>query len=489
MKKVISISILSLISFFSIQCSADRFDIIPNDQDTPDNIFTTETNYRIVLDGAYDAFKSPTYYNGDTGSSIILGDVLADNLILNPQGRQTNRSAYEWSYTPQSATVTGLYSSAYRVISRVNNVLDNLNRVPYTDYMKNIEAEAKAIRAFAHFDLVRAYAKIPTQSSDAMSSMGIAYVTTFNPEIKPSRDASVSITYDKIIADLEDALVKISPDTKFIGRFTKASILGFLSRVYLYKGDYAKVIEYGEQSIALSSSVGLRSSFVNVWRDASDDGELFTILNSNIAADNVTVGVAYNQMVRGIRSEYNVNYDLFTKYKDTVDIRKEAYVVTANFATTPYNHVIKYAYRASISVTQVVDIKLLRSAEVYLNVAEAYMKSPAPNPALALEKLNKLRAQRYDKYVPGTETGTDLLNAIYLERRLELAFENDRFWTIKRLGQAVVRSDFGSSVNGGGTDAPSGALKTLPAGHYRFVLPIPQEAINLNSNLKQNPGY
>lgn len=488
MKKIFKISTITLLSFLAIQCSDERFDVLPNDQDSPENLFTSESNFRVAVDGVYDAFKNPTYYNGDTGSSIILGDVLADNLILNTQGRQTNKEAYEWSYTPQTSAVTALYSSAYKVISRANNVLDNLNKVPYTAFMKNIEAEAKAIRAIAHFDLVRAYAKIPTQSSDAPASLGIAYVTTFDPNIKPSRDASVMETYDKIIADLQDALTKINSTNGSVGRLNKTSVLGFLSRVYLYKGDYSKAIEYGEQCIAANPSVGSKGNFVNIWRDATNDGELFTILNANLDYDNVTVGVAYNQNSSGIRSEYNVNYDLFTKYTDS-DIRKEAYVLTANFGTTPYNHVIKYRSRAGSSAAQVVDVKFLRSAEVYLNVAEAYMKSSTPNPVRALELLNILRAQRYTPYTPGTETGVALLNAIYHERRLELAFENDRFWTIKRLGQAVVRSDFGSAVDGTGSDAPTGALKTLPANNYRFVLPIPQDAMNLNPNLKQNSGY
>lgn len=488
MKKIVNISLLSLVSLFSLQCSDDRFDVLPNNQDSPETIFTTEANYRLVLDGAYDAFKSPTYYNGDTGSSIILGDVLADNLILNTQGRQTNKAAYEWSYTPQSGAVTSLYSSAYYVISRANIVLDNLNKVPYTNYMKNVEAEAKAIRAIAHFDLARAYAKIPTQSADASSSLGVAYVTTFDPNIKLSRDASVTVTYDKIIADLQEALSKINTDNGTIGRLNKTSVLGFLSRVYLYKGDYDKAIQYGEQCISASPSVGANANFVNIWRDASDDGELFSILNANVSNDNVNVGVAYNQNSSGIRSEYNVNYDLFTKYGSS-DVRTSAYVLTANFGSTPYNNVIKYRSRTGSTVGQVVDVKFLRSAEVYLNVAEAYMKSATPNPVRAIQLLNILRAQRYSSYIPGAETGTNLLNAIYNERRLELAFENDRFWTIKRLGQSVVRSDFGSAANGGGGDAPTGALKTLPANSFRFVLPIPQDAINLNPNLVQNPGY
>ncbi|SIQ96121.1 SusD family protein [Chryseobacterium sp. RU37D] len=278
--------------------------------------------------------------------------------------------------------------------------------------------------------------------------------------------------------------------------------------MHIHKGDYAKAAQYGEECLMtpppvpnIPLTVGLRSNFVNIWRDATDDGELFTILNANLDSDNVTVGVAYNQTSPGvgIRSEYNVNYDLFLKYGSAdpnaanYDVRNTAYLLTSNFGSTPYNHVIKHRSRASSTAAQVVDVKFLRTAEVYLNVAEAYMKSTAPNPAKALQYLNTLRAQRYgtatSPYVPGTETGTALLDAIYHERRLELAFENDRFWTIKRLGQSVVRSDYGSAANGGGGDAPTGALKTLPAGNFRFVLPIPQDAINLNPNLVQNPGY
>ena len=187
---------------------------------------------------------------------------------------------------------------------------------------------------------------------------------------KPSRDATVSITYDKIIADLQDALSKINPDNGGVGRLNKTSVLGYLSKVYLYKGDYAKSIEYGELAIAAASSVGAIENFVNTWRDASDDGELFTILNANTAQDNVSIGVAYNQNSGGIRSESNVSYDLFTSYTPApatpvmTDIRKTAYVLTANFGSTPYNNVIKYRTRSGSTVAGVVDIKKIGRAHV-----------------------------------------------------------------------------------------------------------------------------
>lgn len=471
-----------------ISCSEESFNVLPNHQDTPSSIFVSEANYRGVVDGAYDAFKSPTYYNGDTGNSIILGDILADNLILSPQGRGTNRAAYEWSYSPLDGAVTSLYSSAYFVISRANLVLDNIGKVPYTPYMKNIEAEAKAIRAIAHFDLARAYCKIPTQSADALNSLGISYVKIFDPKILPSRDETVKITYENIISDLKEALVNINTNNGGVSRLNRASVLAYLSKVYLYYGDYDNSVLYGEQAIELTPSVGSISNFTNIWRDATDDGEMFTILNENLATDNVTVGVAYNQNSSGIRSESYVNYDLFLKYQDN-DVRKNAYLLTANYSGVPYNHVIKHRTRTRSTTAQVVDVKILRSADLYLTVAESHLKSSTPNQSRALQLLNILRNQRYSNYVNGTESGSELLDAILNERRLELAFENDRFWTLKRLGLPVNRSNFGSSVNGGGTDAPTGLLKTLPSSSHRFVLPIPQDAINLNPNIKQNPGY
>ena len=490
-KNIFFKSLVLSVSLFLVNCTNEDFEVLPNHLDTPATVYSSESNFRLAVDGAYDSFKA--VYSGDTGNSVILADILADNLIINPQGRGTNRSAYEWSYTQQDGSVTTLYSNAYFVISRANVVLDNIGNVPYTSYMKNIEAEAKAIRAIAHFDLVRAYSKIPTQSADANGTLGIAYVTTYDPLIKTTRDATVSTTYSKIIADLEDALTKINTTNGDIGRLNKTSVLGYLSKVNLYKGDYDKAVSYGELCLAsTTATVGSSTNFVNVWRDASDDGELFSLRNSSISAlDNITVGVAYNQNSSGVRSESNVNYDLFLKYSvpGVTDLRKTAYIITAPYSSTLYNHVNKYRVRTGSSLAGVVDVKMLRMADVYLTLAEAHMKSTSPNATRSLQLLNSLRTQRYTPFIAGTEAGSALLTAIYNERRLEMAFENDRFWTLKRLGLPVSRSSYGSSVSGGGVDAPSGATLILPASSHRFVLPIPQDAINLNPAIQQNPGY
>ena len=148
-----------------------------------------------------------------------------------------------------------------------------------------------------------------------------------------------------------------------------------------------------------------------------------------------------------------------------------------------YNNIYKYFGRAAGNAN-VVDVKALRTAEVLLSRAEAYARLNKNTEALA--DLNTLRKQRYSDYVAGTETGADLLTAILLQRRLELAFEGSRFFDLKRLGLGVTRSSFGDKSDGTGIN---NVTKALPAGDIHFQLPFPQSEINANPNIVQNPGY
>lgn len=480
-KNINKILIIVATSLVMASCSSDSFNILPNSLDTTESVLTTEQGFRSVLDGGYDYLKF--VYSDDTGNMFVVADAMADNLIFSPDGRQTNLAAYEWSYTSTSGSATASYNTLYRVISRANLVLDNINKLPSSTVMANIEAEAKALRGIAHFELVKAFAKIPKSLNDteALNSLGVAYITKFDPSYRPSRE-TVAQTYDKIIADLESALGSIGANNG-IGRLNKASLNGYLAKVYLYKGDYDKVITYGEACIGLSPSVGTLDNFPKIWKDASQDGVLLSLVNSELNSDNVNIGVGFNQDVSGIRSEFYVNYDLLQQYSSN-DVRKGAYFITATYNGTPYNHVNKYRLREGSERRGVVNVKVLRTADIYLTTAEAYYRKG--NEVRALELLNKLREQRYTGYTAGTETGTALLDAILKERRLELFAENDRFWTLKRLGKKVERADYGVNVDGTGNPP---VTKILEETSYKFVMPIPDDAIKINPKIQQNPGY
>ncbi|EJL73544.1 RagB/SusD family nutrient uptake outer membrane protein [Chryseobacterium populi] len=483
MKKIIiSGLVLTLCVVTSCERELDQFS---NTNTFVDEAFKTPTDYRFALDGIYDAMKSAGYFSGgDAGNQNIMADLTSDNLIQNPLGRLTNTRAWLLEFGSDDGQTIGLYSAAYFAISRANFVLENLNKgiLSPTETLQ-VEAEARALRGIIHFDIARAYCKIPTQSADANNSLGIAYMeTTSNNPV--TRNLTVAQVYDKIITDLEYAKANIpagnntaAPFTK--GRLNKAAVIGLLSRVYLFKGDHVKALAAAEESIGLSPSVGAIDKFPKVWNSTEQDGTLFEILNSD--AERVTTGVSYNQIVSGfIRSEFVVYENFYSQYKAT-DVRKNTYFQVSPYSGQSYINVIKYNTRGSLP--NVVNYKYLRTAEVYLNGAEAAFNS---NPVKSLELLNKLRQSRYSDYTALNLTGIALWDEIQKERRLELMGEADRWYTLKRLGLSLTRPSQGASSSGSGSAAPT---LTLASASTKWQWPIPIGAININPGIQQNPGY
>ncbi|MBP1167748.1 hypothetical protein JOE44_004632 [Chryseobacterium sp. PvR013] len=486
-KNIIKISLAALTIFVSLTSCDRNLDQISSINEDQSQAMTRPESFRQAMDGAYTVLKGAGYYSGDTGSQLIMGDLTTDNLIRTASGRNTNFAASNFEFSSDNSQTTGLYSAAYLVISRANFVLSYINNGVLSGAQKtNIEAEARALRAAAHFDIVRAYSQIPTQSAGAKNSVGIYYAENYNPSnTTSSRNLTVEQVYDKIIADLLFAVDNITQNDADKGRLSKAAVYGLLSRVNLYKGDYTNTIKYGELALGLSPSITTLDNFTRIWKENEGlsritDGVLFQV--SNAAAEpNNTVGAAYNQSVPALRSEFVVDYDLYTAYAAD-DIRKAAYFTTSTYSGQKYNHVTKYAGNGGPA--NIVPVKYLRSAEVLLNVAEAYYRTG--NGAQALVLLNKLRAERHSSFTPGTETGQPLLDAILKERRLELAFENDRWYTLKRLNLAVQRSGKGDLFDG--TGAPAVA-QTLEAGNFKWQWPIPITAIQANPKIEQNKGY
>lgn len=479
--------ILTTLVVLTIANSCDR----ELDQSSPQKVLTDPafsdlTSFQSAVNASYDALKNGGYFSGDT-SQLGIPDEISDNLVISPTGRQTNFLAYNWNISSNVSSVTNLFIAGYQAISYANLPLKYIDKLPDGASKNDIIAQSRALRALVHFDLVRAYCKIPTQSSDAAGSMGIDYVDTYDPQgISAGRKLTVAQVYDRIIDDLTYAANNITTSTTNKGRLTKPAVLGLLSRVYLYKGDYTNAINFGQQSITASSSVGTSTNFPLIWSSNNTDGVLFKVLNST--TESVTTGVVYQQGATAtggtIRAEYVAPksvYDLFTNN----DIRKNAYIRQSTYQGALRNNIIKWAVNTGDATPlNVVEVKYLRTAEVYLNVAEAAFKTG--DEVLANSLLNTLKAQRYTGYSPVTLTGNVLWNEIMLQRRLELAFENDRFYTLKRLGLGLQRTGEGANVDG--TGSPAATQSILPS-DYRWQWPIPQSSINKDSGLPQNPGY
>lgn len=456
-------------------CSKSELDLFPYNAVETSQAFKTQEDVSLAVNGMYYGIRaSGSYYNGTWN---ILADVLSDNLIISQAGRLTLKVYGEWRY--QGNNTYGLFSGGYTMVRRANAILENIDNFPEGAFRNNAKGEALAIRGMTFFDMSRVYSTTYQNATDKDSTL--PYVTTTDDKIMPSKEP-VKGFYEKVIADLTQAQTLINADNG-VGRLNKAAVAGLLSRVYLYKGDYAGTISAATAALGASPNVADIATFPKIWKDETNVGVLFKVINSAVDNSN-TQGVNYYQKASGdIKSEYVVEYNFAQQFAAN-DIRTTTYIKTSDYLANTYNNVVKYD-GATGRPAGVQDAKVLRTAEVLLNRAEAYYRSGKEAEALA--DLQLLKKNRYTGYVNESLSGQALLDEILQQRRLELAFEGDRFWDLKRRNLPVLRDGTkGEKADGSGTQY---VFTKLEVGDYRFNLPFPQSEINFNSNLKQNPGY
>ena len=134
----------------------------------------------------------------------------------------------------------------------------------------------------------------------------------------------------------------------------------------------------------------------------------------------------------------------------------------------------------------------LRLAEVYLNYAEALIESDT-DLGLAVDAINSVRNRaNMPPIVVGSQS--ELRTRVRRERRIELAFEEHRFWDIRRWGIAgntevltIYRVDM--DANGDLIDDGKEIWETRTWNNANLKFPIPQGEVDKNSNLTQNSGY
>ncbi|AGC75677.1 SusD-like starch-binding protein associating with outer membrane [Nonlabens dokdonensis] len=487
MKNIFKLLLIALM--FS---ACDDEDIFQEDPDSIviENFFQTEEEFNSALRGVYSRMKTVGYYGGSgaSGDFIITGDLLADNLISNPDGRRSNFRSHNWQYN-DNTTPTVLYNQAYISVARVNLILDNLDNLEDGTVKDQIRGEALALRASLLFDVARLYSEIPTQSANSNQSIGVAYPLSFDPTGSPSRVATVQETYDLINADLDSAISLIgSANASDKTRFDLNVVRGIISRVALHQGNYQRVIQFA-QPVVSTVSPAQASELGGLWTTANSAGVLFElpfIIGDELLDTNFSQGAGTNLV-----TEYNADkafYDLYDQA--TEPERIAAYFVIQN------NWIAVNKYIQGSQQQGLNNGRYLRVEEVILNLAEAQYLDTSVSEASALATLDILRNARYSSFTGG-ETGDALFDAIMLERRKELAFESsDRWFTIKRLQGVsgipssytvgVVRSGNGHLADGTGVVLPE---QTLPAGDFRFQLPLQQSWLLENLNLVQNRGY
>ena len=470
-KLIIMIGIFALIG-----CSDDDLDPSPADAFTPETFYKTPSDFLSASRGMYSGMLTGAYYGG---SMLSRPDIMTSNTILAQVGRRSNQFFFEWRYVPN--TTWDLMTNAYIVNNRANRIIESIDNLPDGDQKNNFLGEAKAVRSFVMFDLLRLYSKMPTQSADALESLGMPVVETTDPNVEKVRP-TVQTTLDFITSELEEARGLIADDNGN-SRFDLDAVNALLSRVYLYAGQYELAVE---RANLVQESTATFGEFSDIWTDSNAAGVILKI-NQDRNLDGVAIGVEWSQSAEsGIIPEYAVSKELANLYQPT-DVRSDAYIDQLPDANgNLYNAITKFFGEAG-QQNGIVDPKLIRKAEVLLNKAESQYRSTNFSDAQALQTLDELRSERYANFSSPNETGQNLLDAILLERRLELAFEGHRFFDMKRLNKPIKRSSTeGEFDDGGGTPT---SFTELPASSPKFQLPIPQNEINIFPDFQQNPGY
>lgn len=475
MKKINILSIL-FISLIFHSCEDDFLSPVPTSAISAANYFTTEAQLETGVINMYDAIQGVNILadtdvnkNHAVQFEYYLTEMRSDN--TRTKSSEGEAAQFE-SYTIEASNgiIADYYRSFYNVIYRANVVLENLG-VASGETAAQFEGEAKFVRAYAYFNLVRLFGDVPLIDK---------VISPLDTDVQFTR-TSTGTVYNLIISDLENAASSLSDNYKT--RASKSAAQALLAKVHLTQGNYADARTLCESVVGAGFS--LEPNFKDVFYNEGNNEVIFAVGyipdNSNDSQNFST------EWLNAVGRTAGVNY-VTNEAKAILDEKggnRTAYSYRQDFLQNEQNQVVKYLpdgdealgieSTSSDPTLAGNDWIVIRFADVLLMHVEAIMAGgdSTSDPA-ALSSFQAIRDRAGLTDLVESISKQELLD----ERRVELAFENQRFFDLVRFGVAnEVLSKF-SADNGYGFTGTD------------LLLPIPQIEIGLsNGQLTQNPGY
>lgn len=481
MKRIYSLLLaVMLMGFYSCD---DFLEKNPHASAEASEAITTISNADVALNGVYSAFKGSSYYGK---SFVVTADIMSDEAFSVIGYSNSYGEMYKWSFTPGTGSSYGSWASMYTAIVRASNIINAIDGIEGADEDKNrIKGDALMARALAHFDLVKTFAKT-YNASTASTDLGVPVVTEYEVG-EPARN-TVAEVYAQVIEDATAAKALITNDSPEDVRFSKYAVDALLARVYLYMNNWEKAVEYSSNVINSGQFELLTGdAFKNMWINDEGAEIIWKIALTLADASGKTPGSSYYNDAQGApRPDYVPAEWLLNMYDTKNDVRYDSYYQTIatgyNGWTTTLVH--KYPTNPNFNGQNQNGAqmpKVFRLAEMYLIRAEAYAEM-GDKDAEALADLNTLRTARIEGYSDVYLTGSDLKDAIWNERSMEMAFEGHRFFDLKRKGLGFTRVPQENTV-------PGPNALSISSDNYRWSWPIPQAELRGNTNMVQNPGY
>ncbi|TCC88309.1 RagB/SusD family nutrient uptake outer membrane protein [Pedobacter hiemivivus] len=396
----------------------------------------------------------------------------------------------QFTIDPDQGNISGFWNGQYRNINYTNQVLDNIPGITMDENLKaRYLAEAKFVRAFSYFRLVRAFGGVPLRLHVPKDA---------NTDYNLPR-ASVAEVYAQIEKDLNEAAVVLPASytaTTDIGRATKGAALTLHAKVAMYLKKWTDVMTYTNTVMGMGYS--LLPNYEKVFRIENENSvESIFEIQCGLLPNNKDASNSQYSQVQGVRGitgggwGFNVPSANLAAAYETGDPRRDATIIFRG-ETTPSGDFIPatgdnpmYNQKSYVPFSLFVpnfnegaqqNVRMLRYSDVLLMNAEAANELNNSGQAISSLEQVRLRAREGNTAILPKVTTTDqveLRKAIYRERRVEFAMEFDRYFDVIRQGR-------GTEVFG-----PKG----WKAGRNE-VWPIPQTEIDLSGGvLTQNPGF
>ncbi|KQR68159.1 RagB/SusD family nutrient uptake outer membrane protein [Pedobacter sp. Leaf176] len=467
-------------------CKKSFLDVDPQAQQPAVTFWKTQDDATKAVNSIYANLRS---WENTAFPALAVESIPGDDA---EKGSSANDASYlngfdQFTVTSTEGQLQGFWTGQYQNINLCNQVLDNIPAISMDANLKaRYLAEAKFVRAYSYFRLVRAFGDVPLRLTVPKDA------SEFNIPRTPK--AQVWAAIEKDLTDAAAVLPQAYTSVD-LGRATKGAALALHAKVAMYQQKWADVLSLTNTVMTLGYN--LVPNYEQSFRLNNENSveSVFEIQCEIIPAIAGSATSQYSQ-VQGVRGSvggwgFNVPTATLAAAYEPGDTRRDATIIFRG-ETTPQGDAISatgdnpmYNQKSYVPFSQIItgynegaqqNVRVLRFADVLLMNAEA--ANEQGNPTLARTSLNRVRARARGGVagvLPDVTTSDKdaLRTAIQKERQVEFAMESDRYFDVIRQGRAAAV--FG----------PKGWKA-----NKNEVWPIPATEIDKSAGtLTQNPGY
>ena len=492
-------------------CDLDKY---PISEVAADDYVNDDESLNTLVLGCYNGLHQVMYYEwaltelrSDNTRMHLTGSTSSNSKLVEQLDQGVINSEHSW--------VSDYWNGAYSTISRCNNVISYLDKASSVETRARYEGEALFLRSLEYFNLVRLWGPV----------FKVTHKVS-NEEARSMQRSSTDDIYDMIEADLnriiDEELLPGRQSDADLGRADMNAAKALLAKVYATRYSVGD-LQYSQaatlcREVLSSSSVGNPSTGADLIKYS----DIFSTLNEmnreiifavRYIGGKVGLGSPFGNLFAPTNNGANVIMGTCSNYNCPSDNLLAAYDMNGdkdtrrdvNFAESYFNstsgqwvtrnarYVCKYlnADQASNPITSQydgdADWPIIRVGDIALLYAELTNEISGPT-ADAFKYLNMVRERAgLDAYTTAELSSRyDFREAVRNERRLELAFENQRWFDLLRWG--IARETVNNYI--AGESFYSGYSYTVnPLENWQLMLPIPIDVININQNVAQNFGY